>query len=110
MPREGVLVHSIYERLNRDQMERIHSASLEILCYPYIICYNQEAADIFAGYGAKVTADSSVRSWQVSIPKALVIRALETTPKMVKLGARREDISRDSWDTSPTEFLPRGMI
>ena len=83
MPREGVLVHSIYERLNREQMERIHGASVEILRHPGIICYNHEAADIFASYGAKITPDSSARSWQVSIPEALVLRALETTPKVV---------------------------
>ncbi len=34
MPREGVLVHRIYERLNRDQLERIHDASMEILNLP----------------------------------------------------------------------------
>ena len=93
MSREGVLVHSIYERLNREQLERIHSASMEILRHPGIICYNQEAADILSSNGAKVTADPSSRCWQVSIPEALVIRALETTPKVVKLGARQEDNS-----------------
>ena len=93
MPREGVLVHRIYERLNRDQMESIHGASMEILHHPGIMCYNQEAADIFSSHGAKVTAELSARCWRVSIPEAMVLRALETTPKVVKLGARREENS-----------------
>jgi trimethylamine--corrinoid protein Co-methyltransferase len=93
MPREGVLVHSIYERLNRDQMERIHDASMEILRHPGIICYNRDAADIFSSHGAKVTADPAARCWQVSIPEALVLSVLNTTPKVVRLGARREENS-----------------
>jgi len=93
MPREGVLVHSIYERLNRDQMERIHGASMEILRHPGIICYNRDAADVFSSHGAKVTTDPAARCWQVSIPEALVLSVLNTTPKVVRLGARREENS-----------------
>jgi trimethylamine--corrinoid protein Co-methyltransferase len=108
MPREGVLVHRIYERLNQDQMERIHGASMEILRHPGIICYNHEAADIFASYGAKITPDSSTRSWQVSIPEALVLRALETTPKVVKLGARREENSLILDGNEPRVYFASG--
>ena len=108
MPREGVLVHRIYERLNRNQMERIHGASMEILRHPGIICYNREAADIFSGYGAEVTADPSARCWQVCIPEALVLRALETTPKVVKLGARREENSLILDGSEPRVYFASG--
>ncbi|MBE9502183.1 MAG: trimethylamine methyltransferase family protein [Dehalococcoidia bacterium] len=108
MPRDGVLVHRIYERLDRDQMERIHGASMEILHHPGIICYNREAADIFSSYGAEVTADPSARAWGVSIPEALVLRALETTPKVVKLGARREENSLILDGSEPRVFFASG--
>jgi len=108
MPREGIFIHSIYERLNQDQMERIHGTSMEILSHPGIICYNHEAADIFASYGAKITPDSSARSWQVSIPEALVLRALETTPKVVKLGARREENSLILDGNEPRVYFASG--
>jgi len=108
MPREGIFIHSIYERLNQDQMERIHGTSMEILSHPGIICYNHEAADIFASYGAKITPDSSARSWQVSIPEALVLRALDTTPKVVKLGARREENSLILDGNEPRVYFASG--
>jgi len=91
--REGVLVHSIYERLNHEHIERIHHASMEILRNPGILCYNQEAADIFSSYGAKVTPYPSARYWQLSIPEELVLRTLKMAPKVVKLGARQEENS-----------------
>jgi len=75
MPREGVLVHRIYERLDRDQIERIHCASIEILRHPGIMCYNREAADIFSSHGAKVISEPSAGHWQLSIPEALVLSA-----------------------------------
>ena len=93
MSRKGVLAHSIYERLNRQQIDRLHAASMELLRNPGIICHNREAADIFSSHGAKVNADPSGKYWQVSIAEALVSRALETAPKIVKLGARREENS-----------------
>ena len=57
MPREGILVHSVYERLDRGQIERIHSASMEILHRHGIMCYNRETAEIFSSHGAEVTTD-----------------------------------------------------
>ena len=46
MPRNGVLVKPYY-RLNEEQVERIHRASLSILLDPGIICFNRDAAEIF---------------------------------------------------------------
>jgi len=108
MPREGVLVHRIYDRLNRDQMERIHNASMEILRHPGILCYNREAADILSSHGAKVTTASSTGYWQVSIPEALVLSALKTTPKVVKLGARREENSLILDGSEPRVYFASG--
>ncbi len=108
MPREGVLVHRIYERLSKDQMERIHNASMEILTRPGIMCYNKEAADIFSSFGAKVNALPSSGCWQVSIPEALVLGALETTPKVVKLGARSEENSLILDGSEPRVYFASG--
>lgn len=108
MPREGVLVHRIYERLGRDQIERIHGASMEILHHPGIMCYNREASEILSGHGAEVTADSSGRCWQVSIPETLVLNALKTTPKVVKLGARREENSLILNGSEPRVYFASG--
>jgi len=108
MPREGVLVHRIYERLDRDQMERIHGASMEIMRHPGIICYNREAADIFSSYGAKVTANPAARCWQVSIPEEMVLSALKTTPKVVRLGARREENSLILNGSEPRVYFSSG--
>ena len=43
MPRQGILVEP-YQRLNREQIERIHRASLDILVNPGIVCFNRQAA------------------------------------------------------------------
>ena len=91
MPREGVLAHTLYERLNREQLELIHAASIEILHDPGIVCFNREAADVLSDNGATVTADAAAKSWRVSIPEAMELRALETTPKVITLGARRPE-------------------
>jgi len=108
MPREGVLVHRIYERLDRDQIESIHCASIEILRHPGIMCYNREAADIFSSHGAKVISEPSAGHWQLSIPEALVLSALKTTPKVVKLGARREENSLILDGSEPRVYFASG--
>ncbi len=108
MSRKGVLVHSIYERLNQDQIERIHAASMELLRHPGIICRNQEAADIFSSYGANVNADPSGKHWQVSLPETLVLHALKTAPKIVKLGARREENSLILDGNEPRVYFASG--
>ncbi len=108
MSRKGVLVQSVYERLNQEQIERIHAASMELLHQPGIICHNQEAADIFSSYGAKVNAEPSGKYWQVSLPEALVLRALKTAPKIVKLGARHEENSLILDGSEPRVYFASG--
>ncbi|MDI6810589.1 MAG: hypothetical protein QMD80_02745 [archaeon] len=51
--REGILVKP-YERLEQEQLERIHEASLSILRDPVILSYNKEAVEIFGDNGAEV--------------------------------------------------------
>ena len=95
MPREGILVHNPYERITKEQITQIHQASMEILNDPGLICFNKEAAEIFHGNGADVTSVSPADhpTWLVKIPEKLVLGALDSAPKTVKLGARNEDNS-----------------
>ena len=75
-------------------MELIHRASMQILADPGLISFNREAADILDGHGASVKAVSGDHeSWHVTMPEELVLRALNTAPKTVKLGARNPDNS-----------------
>ena len=92
MARKGVLVKP-YERLSQEQVAQIHRASMEILVDPGIICFNREAADIFADGGSegiKVDQDGPPR-WILKIPERLILDTLDVAPKVVKLGARDED-------------------
>ena len=93
MPREGILVSNPYERITDEQIQQVHRASLRILVDPGLICFSKEAAEIFNSHGAEVSAISSgdSPSWQVKIPEKLVLEALDSAPKTVKLGARNPD-------------------
>jgi trimethylamine--corrinoid protein Co-methyltransferase len=93
LPREGILVSNPYERITDKQVKQIHRASLEILVDPGLICFSKKAAEIFHGRGAEVTAASSgdSPSWHIKIPEKMVIEALDSAPKTVKLGARNPD-------------------
>ena len=92
MARQGILVKP-YQRLDQAQVEQIHGASMEILADPGIMCFNRNAADIFADGGAEVVPviqDGPPR-WTIKIPEKLIVKALDAAPKVVKLGARDED-------------------
>ncbi|MFO8009192.1 MAG: trimethylamine methyltransferase family protein [Dehalococcoidia bacterium] len=93
MAREGILIEKPLERISREQIEQIHSASMEILQEPGLLCYNSSAADIFRDNQADVTevADSDHRCWHIRIPEKLVSRALESAPETVRLGARNPE-------------------
>ncbi|HEY48639.1 MAG TPA: hypothetical protein G4O13_01175 [Dehalococcoidia bacterium] len=93
MPREGILVEKPYERMTREQVEQIHQASIEILSDPGLMSFNREAAEIFDGKGAEVTpvSPSDHPCWLVRIPEKVVIEALDSAPKTVKLGARNPE-------------------
>ncbi len=93
MPREGVLVGNPLERITSEQVQRIHEVSLEILRDPGLLSFNRKAAELFHGHGADVTdvSGSDIPCWHVRIPEKLVVDALASTPKTVKLGARKPE-------------------
>jgi trimethylamine--corrinoid protein Co-methyltransferase len=91
MSRRGILVKP-YERISREQVEQIHNASMHILKDPGILCYNREAADVFLANGAEIVP-SDGNWWLLRIPEKLVLRAIETAPKVVKLAARNDENS-----------------
>jgi len=92
MARQGVLVEP-YQRLNLEQIERIHRASLAILTDPGIVCFNRSAAEVFGDCGAEVIPmePEGAARWLLKIPEKVVSEALEAAPTVVKLGARDED-------------------
>ncbi len=92
MARPGVLVEP-YQRLNLEQVERIHRASLAILTDPGIVCFNHDAAEIFAGCGAEVIPfeQEGPTRWLLKIPEKVIMEALSAAPSVVKLGARDEN-------------------
>jgi len=92
MAREGVIVEP-YQRLNQEQIERIHQASLDILSDPGIICFNSDAAKVYGDFGADVTPveQEGPARWVVKIPEKIIHDTLQAAPKVVKLGARNED-------------------
>lgn len=93
MVREGILIDTPYERMNKEQVTRIHQASMEILSDPGLICFNKEAAEIFHSNGAdvKTVSSSDLPCWHIKIPEKLVMEAIDNAPKTVKLGARNPD-------------------
>ena len=110
MPREGILVHTPYERMTNEQVLQIHQASMQILNDYGLICFNGEAAEIFHSNGAEVTSVSSGDNpyWLVKIPEKLVLRALDSAPKIVKLGARNKDNSLIMKGEEPRVFFVTG--
>ncbi len=109
MPRKGILINRPYERLTKEQVELIHQASMQILTNPGLISFNQEAVDIFHSHGAAVQAIAGDhQSWQVKIPEQLVLKALDTTPKTVKLGARNPDNALIMHGDEPRVYLITG--
>jgi trimethylamine--corrinoid protein Co-methyltransferase len=93
LPREGILISNPYVRISDEQIKQIHQASLKMLVDPGLFCFNQKAAEIFGSNGAEVTTDSSGDHpcWQIKIPEKLVMEAIDSAPKTVKLGARNPD-------------------
>jgi len=90
--RNGTIVKP-YERLNPEDIQRLHRASLAILQDPGIWCYNQRAAELFGRAGAKVweAEEFGQRLWRVSFPAGLVEEAVRMAPSQVVLGARNPE-------------------
>jgi len=92
MARQGILVEP-YQRLKQEQVERIHQASLALLLNPGVACFNRDAAELFGDCGAEVSSieQEGAACWLIKIPEKVVSDALQTAPKVVKLGARDEN-------------------
>jgi trimethylamine--corrinoid protein Co-methyltransferase len=90
--RQGVLVEP-YQRLKLEQVEQIHRAALAILAETGVLCFNRDAANIFGDHGAEVLSihQGSADCWLLKIPERLINDAIQTAPKVVKLGARDEN-------------------
>jgi trimethylamine--corrinoid protein Co-methyltransferase len=109
LPRKGILITRPYERLTKEQMELIHQASMQILTDLGLISFNREAVDIFHSHGAAVESIAGDRqSWQIKIPEQLVLKALDTAPKTVKLGARNPDNTLIMHGDEPRVYLITG--
>ncbi|MCD6453613.1 MAG: trimethylamine methyltransferase family protein [Dehalococcoidales bacterium] len=110
MPREGILVHNPYRRMTDEQIRQIHQASVGILTNPGLVSFNREAVEILSSSGAEVSliADSDNPCWTVKIPERLVLQALDSAPKTVKLGARNRDNILIMNGDEPRVFLVSG--
>lgn len=90
--RQGVVVRP-YERLNAEQVELLHHASLRILNDPGIWCYNERAAKLFGDHGAAVREEKAhdTKYWRISIPENMVEDAIASSPSRIVLGARKQE-------------------
>ncbi len=87
--RPGIVVRP-YERLEKEQIEHLHRASLAILEDPGIWCYNRRAAELYRSAGAQVREEEEHGQpvWRISLPAALVEESVAKAPSEFVLGAR----------------------
>ncbi|MBN1673237.1 MAG: trimethylamine methyltransferase family protein [Kiritimatiellae bacterium] len=83
--REGIVV-TPHCRLTDAQVRLVDGASRELLEDPGLVCYSEEAGAVFKAGGAAVEAAGA--HLRVTIPPALVDKALASAPSTVVLGAR----------------------
>lgn len=86
--RQGVLVQP-QDRLSEKQVRLIDGMSRELLKNPGLLCYSQEAAELFKKAGAKVEEQGDYT--HVQIPASVIDKALDTVPSKFVLGAREPD-------------------
>jgi trimethylamine--corrinoid protein Co-methyltransferase len=96
--------------MSSEQVQQIHEASIQILNDPGLLSFNRKAAEIFHSHGAEVTDKSGGSStcWHVRIPERLVLDALASTPKTVRLGARKPDNTLVMKGDEPRVFFITG--
>ena len=87
--RQGVLVRQPHRRLSEEQVRLIDGTSRDLLQDPGLLCYNREAADLYAKAGARVDPGDDFA--RVSLSPEVVDRALEAAPSTVTLGARKPE-------------------
>ncbi len=107
--RQGNIVRP-YERLDREQIDHLHRASMEILADPGIWCYNAKAAELFGAHGATVDKEESGSSpcWRVRIPEKLIMEALSRAPSHIVLGARERSNRLDINAAVPRVYFGTG--
>ncbi len=89
--RPGTLVQPRV-RIDEDQVQMLHEASLDILADPGIVCHNAHAAEIYGNAGCDVREESTHQTiWNIRFPEEVITRILETVPTEVMLGARNPD-------------------
>ncbi|HJX03068.1 MAG TPA: trimethylamine methyltransferase family protein, partial [Dehalococcoidia bacterium] len=110
MPREGILIKNPLERISYDQVKQIHAVSLKILSDTGLLCFNKKASEVFLSHGAAVDSvqGSGSPCWHIKIPQKMVMDALASAPKTVKLGARNEDNILIMKGDEPRVFLITG--
>ena len=72
-----------FSKLTREQCERLHQASLEILDRTGVRLYEQQAIDLFQEAGLKVSDGNRIR-----IPRRMVEESLASIPKRIVLHDR----------------------
>lgn len=107
--RKGNIVKP-YERLNHEQIDLLHHASMDILADPGIQCYNRKAAELFQANGADVQLEEGSGSpcWRVRLPAALITDAISKTPSRLVLGARDPDNRLDIDAAVPRVYFGTG--
>jgi len=85
--RPGVVVDPV-QRISADQVVLLHEASMGLLSDPGLVATSEEAVAIFRDADCRVDRGKREGTWTVRIPRAVVDRALESTPSTVVLGAR----------------------
>jgi trimethylamine--corrinoid protein Co-methyltransferase len=70
--------------LSDEQLERLQSATLEILAKTGIHCPSEKALHIYAGHGAQVDFESQI----VKLPPDVVLDSLSHAPRYYTMGAR----------------------
>ena len=72
--RKGVLVRQPFRRLSDDEVRAIDRASLMILEETGIVCFNEQAADIFSKHSCRVERNDQ-QSFKVKIPASVLRQA-----------------------------------
>ncbi len=87
--REGVLVDNPYRRLSEDQIKLIDGVSRELLADPGLVCYNEEAVELFKAAGAEVDTGGDVPV--VKLNDKIIDAGMASVPSSIVLGARHPD-------------------
>lgn len=85
--RKGMMVRRPFKRLVSEEIERLDKTSRQILEEIGILCFNEQAKEIFAGSGCSIVRHDEHSHW-IRIHTKIIDNALSTVPSMVKLGAR----------------------